>query len=111
ISSTTMVVELIGGADGPALALARAALGRGLPLVIIHDTAESAEDYSELMLALAPRPCFALSLRGRGQSGQCQQACRPGQPQQNGRHFGHAKVQPFVAAKARSTGMPRSSIG
>ncbi len=43
--------------------------GEGLPLVIIPDTAESAEDYLDLMLALAPRPCYALSLRGRGQSG------------------------------------------
>ncbi|MBN2469310.1 MAG: alpha/beta hydrolase, partial [Anaerolineae bacterium] len=43
--------------------------GEGLPLVIIPDIAESAEDYQELLLALAPRPCFALSLRGRGQSG------------------------------------------
>ena len=43
--------------------------GEGLPLVIIPGLAESAEDYAELMDALAPRPCFALSLRGRGQSG------------------------------------------
>lgn len=43
--------------------------GAGLPLVIIPDTAESAEDYIDLLEALAPRPCFALSLRGRGQSG------------------------------------------
>jgi len=43
-----VVVELIGGSDGPALALARAALGRGLPLVtankalIAHHGAELA---------------------------------------------------------------------
>ncbi|GAB4574344.1 MAG: hypothetical protein Kow0077_20420 [Anaerolineae bacterium] len=42
--------------------------GQGLPLVIVPGTAESAEDYTDLLEALAPRPCFALSLRGRGQS-------------------------------------------
>jgi pimeloyl-ACP methyl ester carboxylesterase len=42
--------------------------GAGTPLVIVPDVAESAEDYADLLEALAPRPAFALSLRGRGQS-------------------------------------------
>lgn len=41
----------------------------GLPLVIVPGTSESAEDYLDLLEILAPRPVFALSLRGRGQSG------------------------------------------
>lgn len=41
----------------------------GTPLVIIPDVGESAEDYLDLLAMLAPRPCFAVSLRGRGQSG------------------------------------------
>ena len=40
----------------------------GHPLLIIPGTAEAAEDYLDLMEALAPRRCIALSLRGRGQS-------------------------------------------
>jgi pimeloyl-ACP methyl ester carboxylesterase len=44
------------------------AAGSGVPLVIVPGTAEAAEDYLDLLEALAPRPCFALSLRGRGQS-------------------------------------------
>ncbi len=44
------------------------AAGEGTPLVIVPGTAEAAEDYADLLEALAPRPCFALSLRGRGQS-------------------------------------------
>lgn len=43
--------------------------GEGTPLVIVPGTAESAEDYADLMESLTPRPCFAVSLRGRGQSG------------------------------------------
>lgn len=43
--------------------------GAGVPLVIVPGTAEAAEDYADVLDALAPRPCFALSLRGRGQSG------------------------------------------
>ncbi len=42
--------------------------GRGTPLLIVPAMAEAAEDYADLLQALAPRPCFALSLRGRGQS-------------------------------------------
>ncbi len=41
----------------------------GVPLVIVPGTAEAAEDYADLLEALAPRRCLALSLRGRGQSG------------------------------------------
>jgi pimeloyl-ACP methyl ester carboxylesterase len=47
--------------------------GGPIPLVIIPGTAEAAEDYVDLLEALAPRPVFALSLRGRGQSGSPQQ--------------------------------------
>ncbi|NPV68401.1 MAG: alpha/beta fold hydrolase [Anaerolineae bacterium] len=42
--------------------------GHGTPLLIVPALAEAAEDYADLLQALAPRPCFALSLRGRGQS-------------------------------------------
>ncbi len=45
------------------------ALGELSPLVIVPGTAEAAEDYADLLEALAPRRCLALSLRGRGQSG------------------------------------------
>jgi len=42
--------------------------GQGTPLLIVPGMAEAAEDYADLLQTLAPRPCFALSLRGRGQS-------------------------------------------
>ena len=41
---------------------------RMTPLVIVPGTAESAEDYADLIELLAPRRCVAISLRGRGQS-------------------------------------------
>lgn len=41
----------------------------GVPLVIVPGFAEAAEDYADLLEALAPRRSLALSLRGRGQSG------------------------------------------
>src|SRR5262249_38656503 len=40
----------------------------GMPFVIIAGTFGMAEDYVAEMTALAPRPCVAPSLRGRGQS-------------------------------------------
>ncbi|CAM4048210.1 alpha/beta hydrolase [Cohnella lubricantis] len=38
------------------------------PLVICPGLSETAEDYLDLMEYLSPRPCIAISFRGRGQS-------------------------------------------
>lgn len=46
----------------------RHARAKGVPLLIVPGTAESAEDYADLLELLLPRRAIALSLRGRGRS-------------------------------------------
>ncbi len=46
----------------------RHASDKGVPLLIVPGTAESAEDYADLLELLLPRRAIALSLRGRGRS-------------------------------------------
>jgi pimeloyl-ACP methyl ester carboxylesterase len=43
--------------------------GSGLPVVFIPGLHGSAEDFSDILMAMAPRRALAVSLRGRGKSG------------------------------------------